>query len=178
MPFIITGYALAFCRAVIVIVFFVSSITKSRDISQFKRTISNFQLVPAKQSGSLAILFLSGEFVVFFLVLLGGPFLLAGFSLAVLLLVLFSLALLSVLTRGVSTSCNCFGASTKQVSFSDIWRNGSFILCAALGSTLLSLGKGQTELNLLEWLLMGLAAVIFVVIWLQIDDIVQLFRSF
>jgi peroxiredoxin len=53
--------------------------------------------------------------------------------LATLLLVLFTLALLWALRRDIETSCNCFGASNKPLTYYDVGRNAGLIGCGLLG---------------------------------------------
>ena len=178
MPPIALSYALAFCRVVIGLVFLVSSVGKLLDMAQFKQAINNFRILPSKFSGLAATLFLCAEMAIFLLVLIGGPLLIVGFSLAIFLLLLFCLALMSVLIRKMRTSCNCFGANTKQVSFFDLWRNIGFIACALVGwGTTVWTKYSQTNPTLIEWVLIGLGAVVFVVIWIQLEEVVQLLQK-
>jgi hypothetical protein len=123
-----------------------------------------------------AALFLDGEFAVVALVSIGDPLLIFGFSLAIGLLLLFCLALVSVLARGIRTTCNCFGTSTKEISAFDVWRNIGLMICALAGVAMLIGTKSVWDpLSLLEWVLIGLGAGAFVMIWLQLEEIVQLF---
>jgi len=171
-------YMLAFCRVVIGLVFVVSSISKVLNIAQFRQAISNFHILPRRLSGVAAMLFLCGEFAVVVFVFIGGSLLAIGFSLAIFLLLLFCIALVTVLARGIHTTCNCFGPSAKQVSHVDVWRNVGLILCALGGYGALVWTKGtQGNPGLLEGGLTGLGAVVFVVIWIQLGEIVQLFRQ-
>lgn len=148
------------------------------NIAKFRQTISTIHILPRQLSGIAALLFLCGEFAVVAFVIIGGSLLAIGFSLAVFLLLLFCIALGPVLVRGIHTSCNCFGTSTKQVSHFDIWRNVGFILCALGGYGSLAWTKGtQGDPSLLEWGLIGLGAVVFVVIWTQLGEIVQFFQQ-
>jgi len=173
----IAFYILAFCRVVIVLVFAISSFSKVRDIPKFKQAILGFHLLPRHLSGPIALLFLYGEFAVVLLTLIGGPFLLPAFALATLLLLIFCAALASVLARRLQTACNCFGSSEKSVSSADIWRNLGFILCATVGCGVLTWTRdAHVSLNSIEWLLASLGALVFVLIWIQLGEIVQLFR--
>ncbi len=177
-PATVPLYLLAFCRAVVGLVFALSSVSKVVNLAQFKQTISSFNLLPSWLSSIAAVLFLYGEFAVVLLVILGGPLLTIGFSLAILLLLLFCIALVSVLVRRIRTSCNCFGPSAKLVSRSDVWRNIGFMLCALGGWEGLGLTKNaQGNLGLFEWILTGLGAGAFVVLWTQLGEIVQLFHQ-
>ena len=177
-PAVVSLYVLAFCRVAIGLVFAASSIRKALDIARFRQTISSFNLLPGRFSAIAALLFICGEFAVVVLMGIGGPLLTLGFSLTVFLMLLFCIALVSVLARRIRTSCNCFGASAKQVSGFDVWRNAGFILCALGGYAALAWTKNtQGNLGLVEWLLTGLGAGVFVVIWIQLGEIVQLFRQ-
>jgi hypothetical protein len=178
LPGMMPLYLLAFCRVVIGLVFVVSSISKARNLAQFRQTISAFHLLPERFSGVTALLFIGGEFAVSFLMFIGGPLLLPGFSLAISLLLLFSLALGSVVARKIPTSCSCFGASTKPVSPFDVGRNVGFLLCALGGCfVLIWTQNSQVTLSLPEWLLTGLSAGVFVIIWLQLGEVLQLLRQ-
>ncbi len=171
-------YMLAFCRVVIGLVFVVSSVSKVLNLAQFRQAISNFHILPRRLSGVAAMLFLCGEFAVVAFVIIGGPLLSLGFSLASFLLLLFCIALVSVLARGIHAACNCFGTNAKQVSHFDVWRNVGFILCALGGHGALTWTKGtQGDPGLLEWGLIGLGAAVFVMVWIQLGEIVQIFRQ-
>ena len=126
-------YLLTFCRLVIGLVFVISFVGKVRDVGQFAATIGRFDLLPRRWTQTAALLFLGGEAAVVILLIAGGPLLPLAFALATLLLLLFSLALLSVLRRGIETSCNCFGASEKPLTYYDVGRNAGFIACSLLG---------------------------------------------
>lgn len=177
-PAIVPLYLLAFCRVVVGLVFALSSVSKALNLAQFRQAISSFNLLPSWLSSIAAVLFLCSEFAVVILVILGGPLLAIGFSLAILLLLLFCIALVSVLVRRIRTSCNCFGPGAKQVSRSDVWRNIGFMLCALGGWGGLVWTKDTLgNLGLLEWVLTGLGAGAFVVIWIQLGEIAQLFHQ-
>jgi len=121
--------------------------------------------------------FLCSEFAVVLLVTIGGPLLLSGFARATLLLLIFCGALASVLARRLQTACNCFGSSEKNVSSADIWRNLGFILCASVGCGALTWTRDASiSPGGIEWLLASLGALVFVLIWIQLGEIVQLFR--
>lgn len=172
----IWSYILAFCRVAIGLVFLFSSVGKLRNISQFQQTITNFRLLPARMSYPTTLCFVSAEVAVVLLVASGGSLLLPGFLLALILMLIFGGALISVLMRQIQTSCNCFGSSEKPVTQADIWRNAAFALCA-LGGSALTIGRmGLEQLELLTWLLIGGMAIIFVLTATFLDDIIQLFQ--
>jgi hypothetical protein len=171
-------YLLAFCRVATGLVFAISSLSKARNIAQFQQAIFDFHLFSRRLSNLAALLFLCGEFAVVLLIAIGGPLLLPGFALAMLLLCIFCAALASVLVRKLHTSCNCFGASEKPVTLADIWRNVGFLLCVGGGCEALIWMRGvQGSLEWMAWLLIALGAGVFVTIWIQLGEIVQFFRQ-
>lgn len=175
----VSPYVLAFCRVVIGVVFLVSSASKVIDFPKFKEVVRAFRLLPSRLSSSAAFLFLCSEVAVVVLLILGGSLLLPGFALAIGLLFLFCFALLTVVIRRIRTACHCFGPSTKEVSFVDVWRNLGFMVCAFVGCLMLAWTKVdvQTHMNLLEWIFIGLGGVAFLVIWTQLGEIAQFFRQ-
>jgi uncharacterized membrane protein YphA (DoxX/SURF4 family) len=171
-------YMLAFCRVVIGLVFVMSSVSKVLNHTQFRQAVSNFHILPGRLSGVAAVLFLCGEFAVVVSVVIGGTFLLPGFYLAIFLLLLFCFALISVLHRHIRTSCNCFGSKNNSVSATDVLRNIGLITCACIGcGILVASHQVRGHLSLVEWGLLGLAATLFVTLWLHLREIVQVFQQ-
>jgi peroxiredoxin len=127
------AYLLAFCRIALGLTFALSFVGKVRDVGQFTGTIRKFDLLPKGWAGPAAVLFLGGEAAVVVQLILGGRLLPLALALAGLLLLLFTLALLSALQRGVETSCNCFGATDKPLTYYHVWRNAGFIGFSLLG---------------------------------------------
>jgi hypothetical protein len=169
--------ALAFCRITLALIFAISAIAKASNIPLFKQTIEQFELIPRSLHTAAVAVLLGGEFATTLLLGIGGGLLWAGFALAFALCLAFTLALAAVLARGDRVACNCFGASAKPVSADDIRRNSGLILCALAGLSLLSLAdQGDGGLSVAEWCLTGLAAAVFTAIWLQLGEIVRLFR--
>ena len=178
LPSVASLYLLAFCRIALGLVFLVSSLSKARDMAQFRAAIRAFHLLPPALSEMAALLFIGGECVVVVLLGIGGPLLLPAFILAGGLLLLFSLALISVIARKIQTACHCFGPSVKLVSRADVWRNVGFMLCVLGGIAALTWTRAPSiSLSLSEWVLTGLGAVVFVVIWIQLGEIVQFLRQ-
>ncbi len=85
-------YLLVFCRMTIGLVFALSSFGKARDFAQFQQAIVRFQPLSRRLSKLAALLFLGGEGAVVLLIVIGGPALLPGFALAILLLLIFCAA--------------------------------------------------------------------------------------
>lgn len=121
-------YLLMFCRIAIGVTFAYSFLTKAQDVNQFARTIANFKLLPSQLSKPAATLTLIGELTAIALMAVGGRLLPIGFGLAVLLLLVFTVALVWTLVRNIQTPCNCFGASRQPVTAYDLWRNLGFLL--------------------------------------------------
>lgn len=170
-------YLLIFCRAALILVFAISFARKVVNIAQFQSTISNFHLLPSQMSKGAALAFLGGEGSVILCLVFGSAFLVSGFTLASLLLLIFSGALVTVLVRKIATSCNCFGSSEKQVSLTDIWRNILFLFCALGGLALLmQIGGAQTSIDFVAYLESAICATIFVVFLLQLHEIVRIFQ--
>lgn len=171
------SYLVAYSSAVIGLAFAVSFVRKLPAISQFEQAVAGFRLLPRRWSKVAALLFLAGEALIPILLILGDQFLTAGLILACMLLVVFSIALASVLLRKIQTTCNCFGASGDTVSVYDIGRNIVLIGCALLGLAALVGGGGLQNLGLVEWAVILFAAAVPLAILLSMRDIVQLLRQ-
>jgi hypothetical protein len=158
---------------------------KLRDIPSFVQTIRRFKLLPDWLSRAAALAFLCGEAIVV-LAMIPHPnsasrwekeVVLGGFLLAALMLIVFCAALASVLIRKIQTSCNCFGTSEKQVSTYDIVRNMGFIVCTLSGCGVQIGGQTSlTALGVLDWGLAGIAATVFISLWVNIGEIAALLR--
>jgi peroxiredoxin len=131
--FAVLPYLLVFSRIALGLLFAYSFVAKARDVAQFAGSIGRFELLPQRWTKPSARLFLGSEAAVVVLLILGGRLLPLAFALAGLLLLLFTLALLSALRRGIKTSCYCFGATDKPLTYYDVGRNAGFIACSLLG---------------------------------------------
>jgi hypothetical protein len=170
-------YLLTFCRLVIGLTFALSFVSKMRDVGQFTETIRKFDLLPRRWAGPAALLFLGGEAAVVALLILGGRLLPLAFGLATLLLVLFTLALLSALRRGLETSCHCFGASEKPLTYYDVGRNAGFILLAATGLGMAGATNAMPSLAFIEHLFIFIIAAVFVLLWTNLREIAALLQA-
>lgn len=170
----LTAYALAFCRAMIGLVFLASFASKAPNVRALEATIAGFAVLPSRWSRPVSICFLVGEITVTILMAVGGRFLTFGFALAVTLLLVFTGALGLVLARRLRVSCSCFGPSSRLVSTYDMCRNLGFIVCASAGLVTSALDPG--DLYWAQWLLTGLVATVVVVVWINLRDIAQIFR--
>ena len=175
-------HLLLFAAITTALAFALSSAGKATSLAAFERAISDLRLVPQRLIRPLALAVLAAESAVVALIVLGGlmpgtTLLRAGFLLALGLLVLFTTVLISTLARRLATSCACFGATTKPVSGWDVVRNGGLLLCSGVGYW--SAGEPMAvlhPLSLAEWGLIAIVAVIFVLIWVQLAEIAQLFK--
>lgn len=167
-------YLLTFFRMFIVFVFLFSALLKLRDVQRFTRTIENFRVIPRRFSAIAANAVIFAEIATAGLLLFGARMI--GFSSAALLLSAFTALLVSVLVRGISTDCNCFGSSKRHVRWSDVVRNGGFVLSAIVGLLLTMSGVATGTVALLEWLALTVTAAFIAVIWSQMGDILDLLR--
>ncbi|NOK60042.1 MAG: hypothetical protein GFH27_549291n235 [Chloroflexi bacterium AL-W] len=171
-------YLLVFCRIAIGLLFAISAVSKLRDFRSFSQTITRFRILPGRLNTPAAVIFVAAELAITAMMLIGGMWLWPGFLFAVLLLIVFSVALGSVLARNIQTSCNCFGNTQKPVSMADIWRNIGFTLCAISGWVAMSIvGDTTYALGLIEWTMMVATAAAFVAVWMHLGDIIQLIHA-
>lgn len=172
------SYGIAFCRWAIGLVFVLSCTGKLNNVTAFANTISRFKLLPVYLIRFAAWLVLASEAIVIVTMLIGGRLLAWGFLLAILLLVVFCFALLSVLLRRIQTPCNCFGASSNTpVSSLEIVRSLIFSCYAIGGYGLLLMAKEKLEtLGILDWCLTGIIASVFVLILVRLKEFVRVFR--
>ncbi|QBD75486.1 hypothetical protein EPA93_05500 [Ktedonosporobacter rubrisoli] len=173
----LVSYIFAFCRVAIGLLFLASFIGKLRAGTQFRQTINDFRLISPRLSQGAATLFLCCELAIVVCMIFGNFLLLPGFLLATLLLCVFSGAIALGLLRKRQVPCNCFGASSQVISPVDLYRNAGLLLCAAGGCGIQSLLKQALQaLNWVEWLPVALGAAIFVLLWTQLGELIQLFR--
>lgn len=170
-------YLLAFCRVTIGLTFALAAGRKALSFGEFHQVLRRLRLLPPALLLPAALLCVGSEALVAVLMICGGWFLPVGFALSALLLVIFSGALLSALLRHISTACHCFGPGHRPLSRTDLWRNLGLFLCALGGYAGASWNQlAATRLDAGGWLLAGLGAAAFVLIWTQLAELVQLFR--
>lgn len=166
-------HLLLFTRTVVGLVFSLSSTAKFFDISTFEDSLTQFNINKKSIRRLTTLSIILAELVVVGLMVAGGSALKAGFTLAVVLLCVFSTALVYLLVRGISTPCNCFGASRINVSYFDLIRNAIFVLCSLAGiqsADAARVGAG----NLLENGLGVVSAVGLVVLSVNFSQFAQL----
>jgi hypothetical protein len=149
---------------------------KVQNVGQFSQTIADFQFLPRPWSTKLAYLFLMGEFATVVFLLMGKHLLSFAFGLALLLLISFTIALLSALRRKIQTKCNCFGNNENSLGFANIWRNMGLIIVSGIGLWAMA-GDLNMSLSILESLFITLSALVFVLVWVNLANIATLFRT-
>lgn len=164
-----------FCRMLLALVFTISLIGKLRDRAAFEEAIVEFQLLPPGAAILAARVFLASEALVVVLLALGGAALPAGFGLALLLLAIFSTALLLVLRRKLAVVCNCFGRTEQHISRYDLVRNALLAACGLLG--LGALGGAGYPFSSQELVVIGLMAAAGAAIITNLADVVETLRQ-
>ncbi|MDW8326620.1 MAG: MauE/DoxX family redox-associated membrane protein [Anaerolineales bacterium] len=171
-------YALTFSRLALALVFAASSLGKLRDFPAFERAVRDFRVLPGRLVRPGAYLFLASEIAVVALMLAGAGLLWPGFLLAIVLLSLFSLALVMVLLRGIETACACFGSSRRPVSPADVGRNVGFLACAVVGlGSLSALSDAPVNVGPAEIGLLGMMALVCVAFLVYLGEVLAAFRS-
>lgn len=171
----VTNYLVAFCQSVTILVFALAVYSKGRDVAHFAHTISNFQLLPTLWSVGAAWIVIAAEASVVILLIVGWH--VVGFAIATALLLLFSIALISVIARSLQTTCNCFGVSVRPVELLDLVRNSGLLIVALTGFALAIGSSVLVALPFAGWAVSVLAGVLFVVIWLHLGEITRLLGS-
>ncbi|MFC7546089.1 MauE/DoxX family redox-associated membrane protein [Plantactinospora sp. GCM10030261] len=128
------GNVLLAARILIALVFVASAVSKLRGVAAFQsfETATRGMGVPARLVRPAAIAVLAGEVLTVPLLALppGG---LAGFAVAAVLLVAFSVGIALAVRRGTRQSCNCFGSSTTPMGVRHLVRNGFLLAVVAAG---------------------------------------------
>lgn len=166
-------YVLLFARTAVIFTFALSSVGKLLNISLFQDTLRSFHLYHKSIREIVSGIVVGAEVGVVALLLSGRRLVEAGFVLATILLAFFSCALIFLLAKRGSASCNCFGASKRRVSPLDLLRNALLLLCAALGLTV----SGDVQSHTLQPLPISLAilsAIGFVALSINLDELKRL----
>lgn len=139
---------MALAATVLLLVFLVASLRKLRDPPATVKTLRGFGLTPS-MAALLGPALPWAELAVVLLMLMPGAAV-AGAGLALVLLAVFTAAILGALLRGKRPNCNCFGhASDKPIGWNTAARNAMLL---ALAASLL-LPATRFERGLLElWL--------------------------
>lgn len=169
-------YFIHISRFSLVFIFFYSLFTKLRDFTSFEDTIKNFQLLPPRLHRTAAISLIFGEVVIVTTALFGGHWLFLSYSIAIVLLVLFTYALNFALKRNIDTSCNCFGPTPKSISYYDIWRNVILICITSVGLTTAFLNGALYSISFIDLAQSLILALVVTLLILNLHEILELVR--
>lgn len=167
---------LIFCRWAIGLAFAVSAIGKVTSLASFQSTIAQLRLLPPRLARPAAIASVAVEAVSAIGVAAGGVLAAAGFSLAAVLLAVFSCVLVVALRQNASVSCNCFGPGERRISRYDLLRNGLLGLCCAGGLWAWAAPAAMRPGAGLD-VALGLIAAAFLVIAVNLEDFVEVIRK-
>ncbi|TNV46953.1 hypothetical protein FH620_41895, partial [Corallococcus exiguus] len=115
-------------------VFALAALGKARGRKPFEdfiQTLKSFGLPRALAGAPLAATLILAEAASALLLLVGMG---AGYVLALLLLVGFTLGIAWVIRRGKKVACRCFGASNAPVSAAHLVRNGLLLTITVVGA--------------------------------------------
>jgi uncharacterized membrane protein YphA (DoxX/SURF4 family) len=166
-------YLLFLCQAALALMFAASFYAKARDLRSFRESIAGFGILPRALVRPAALLFVGGELLAAILLIVGLT--LPGFALALVLLVIFSAALVSVLARKLPVACGCFGSSRQIVSGYDLARNAGFAVLGALGLALATMGVVAP--SPLEAASLTATAAVLMLLWTSLQNVVTLLRT-
>ncbi|HLZ64549.1 MAG TPA: MauE/DoxX family redox-associated membrane protein [Ktedonosporobacter sp.] len=172
-----------FCQLFLLLIFAFSAARKGSDMHAFASNIKGFALLPSALVDPAAWLFAGAEVVSAGLLLasLFFPQLavlqLGGLGLSLVLLLVFSAALIWVLARRLNVPCGCFGTTDRPVSRLDLLRNAGLMGCAVVALVCMTIAGSSPPRPPLALLLLGLQAAACGLIWTHLDEIVSLFDA-
>ena len=169
-------YVILFCRCSLIGIFLWAVVGKLRDFQGFIGTVNSFRLLPMSLGKSVAVLSITAEVSVVLLLVFAQPGFIYGFSLATMLLAVFTCAMLSAMQRGLQIGCNCFGKKRSVIGFADIVRNVGMLAVSGIGCVLSIKGVGHQSLPIAEAIVVGLFAVTASFMWIQLKELLYLFR--
>jgi hypothetical protein len=166
-----------FCRVAIAGIFAISLIAKIRNSSSLKETLQNTRLVPVKLLNIIVLSLIVGECVVVTSLLLGHSAIWYGFSLAAVLLLIFTIVLLWIMVKKIKTSCSCFGGKKRQVSWRDVYRNLMLVGMAVSGSILANRPDAYLEQFNEDMALPFIMALVFILVLLKADVVIDILKK-
>jgi hypothetical protein len=122
-----------FCRLTIGLLFVVSAVAKLRAPGRFRASVRGYRLVPRGAEIPVATAVLAAELAVPALLLFDRT-MVAGLLLAATMLAGFAAAMLTVLRRGLRTSCGCVGDRGAPVRALHVWRNVALLAVTFTGA--------------------------------------------
>jgi uncharacterized membrane protein YphA (DoxX/SURF4 family) len=154
------------CRVLLAVVFFAAAVSKVRGRAAFQASLGAFGVKPRWRPAITAAV-ITGELATAVL-LAADATALAGSAAGAALLIVFTVAIGSVLRRGTPVSCRCFGASTQPLGRRHLARNAILLVVAALGVT----GTSPLGWNPAALLVSGFVAVVLAALVISYDDLV------
>jgi hypothetical protein len=160
--------------AAVVVAFGMSAAAKLADPGAFRRSLPATLGVAPLRANRLAPAVVAAELAVLPPLVVGvwwAPAALVGFALAGALLVAFTAALLSMIRRGVTEPCHCFGAQDSPPGRLDLVRNGLLVAAAVAGLVVAAVAGpvvGSPGIEGAGGALLGVAAALLVV---RLDDL-------
>jgi hypothetical protein len=167
-----------FGRCLIGVVFLVSAWSKRPGAGRFRQfsdSLAAMRLLPARYVRPVATVVVCAETAVVLLLLPQPlrPLAVAGFALAIVLLLGFAVSIGMVLRRGVQASCRCFGGSgAAPFRRHHIVRN--LLLVAVAGAGLVA-ALTEPPFRWEAVVLAGLPAAVLALLTTRLDDVVDLF---
>jgi hypothetical protein len=176
----VSVYLAEACRWFVLIALLVAALGKSLHVHPFRDSLRD-AFPGFGRAGTLvcAVAILAGEWLAGLLILAGGEASRIGLLLALALFAALTVAVSSVLARGLSIRCNCFGASRQRITGLDLVRNFLFIAAAAVALHGAGAGAREGALGGLPWpvvLSMIAVALSVFLLSLHLRDLAQLLR--
>ncbi|WP_431909709.1 MauE/DoxX family redox-associated membrane protein [Micromonospora carbonacea] len=160
-------------RVALALIFAVSVFAKIRNsaaFAGFKAGLTAMRVVPRAAISALAVAVVAAEIGT----LLALPvFGVAGLLMATALLGAFSAAITAVVVRGTAASCPCFGVSPVRFGRRHLVRNGALMVLALGGAASSDSAGALTRPGVM---LAVVAALVFAIIVVAFEDIVETFR--
>ncbi|WP_214104516.1 MauE/DoxX family redox-associated membrane protein [Acrocarpospora catenulata] len=169
-------YLLVFSGTLLAVVFLTSSVGKILHYSSFTDSVRNMQLLPLGAVPSVALLIITAELVTVLSIVLGlmtsSTLLVYAFALPAALCVVFNAAIITVIRRGSSVACNCFGRQASEFSTRHVVRNTLLAVAAVVGMLSADVGLGPWTAGTGITIVAGLVLSFLVVL---MDDLADLF---
>ena len=157
------------CRGVLVLVFAASAIGKLGNFGGFVAAIRGLRLVPDAWPRPVARLVVAAEAAAAGLLLLPARVAVAGFTLVILLCVLFCAVIESSVRRDIRVACPCFGASADLLNRRHLVRNGLLAAVAVVGLA----GVGTAPQGFVDVLVGAVTAVFVAAVVIRFDDVAE-----
>ncbi|GGZ43245.1 hypothetical protein GCM10010387_41930 [Streptomyces inusitatus] len=175
---VLMTYAAFACRILLFGVFAVALVGKARGraaFQEFAASITALRLLPAGASRAAAVLVTAVEAAVVVL-LVPSSTVLAGFALAVLLLLALTAGIVLALRRGRSAPCRCFGASVTPLGPVHVVRNLLLALAGTGGLAAMAAGAPDGwPPHLGGSLIAAVSAAVVLLLVVRLDDLTALF---